>query len=377
MKVFPDTKGMTQRFIRHGTALTLAAFLLCGCTVGNTVAPPSLLAPVSASTETDIVVRGNIAQEEFYGASVKARMEDLFFDRTLDGFLVQRFERVEGDEVKTGDVILRLNVTKLETELANIEKQLAEQAENARAPQEIFAAEVRIAELQMQLAKEEGASEDDLALMQVALDKKKLTNKQSLAAAEKSRGEQLKRAETLRTQIAQSVLYASCDGIIAKMYVAYGDEVSHRNPVAVIANPAQLYIELDTDANAYDIESNQYVARIGDTDIPLVVEQVNTSAGVKKPPMRFVPQGEAIPPEMILGMFAYVRLVKAEAFDVLYVPRNAVFSTMDGTHVYRMVDNGRGALMQEPVIVQTGITNETYVEIKDGLAEGDVVFVKQ
>jgi|GEM_PF-2407035 len=381
MKPFCEMKPLKTMtgIIKRSAAAALAAVLLSGCAGQTAEEPPALIAPVNASTETDVVTRGDIAQEEFYFAAVKARMEDLFFDRALDGYGVQYFEHVEGDEVKEGDVILRLNVDGLEEELAGIEERLKEQAENARAPREIYEAELRIAELQMKLAKEDGASEDELALMQIALDKKKLTNKQNQAAAEKTRSDLLARAEVLRDLIAKSVLYAPRDGILAKVFVSWAEGVSHRNPVAVIADPEQLYIELSADTNVYDSAENQYTAHIGDTDIPLVIEQteqVNTATGAKRPPLRFVPQ-DAIPPEMVLGAFAYVRITKAAAYDTLYVPRNAVFSTASDTHVYRMVDNGTGTLVQEPVVVQTGVTNETYVEIKQGLSEGDVVFVKQ
>ena len=364
-------------------ALGAAAALLGGCAAQRQAPPPELIAPVSASVETSIARRGDVFREDYGFASVRARTEDLYFPSELEGYTVDRFECVEGDEVKAGDPILYLNTDAQKRELAQLAAELADRDADAQTALEIYNAEVQIAELKMKLAKEDGVSDDDYRLMQIALDKKVLTRKQNLAAAERTKASLLARVATLEEIIASAVLRAPSDGFIAKMYAVRGDRATDRNPAAVIADPTDLYIELAVNASVRYYSDSRFTALYDDKEILLTQlppPVVNIAAGESKPPLTFMPADGVMPPDLQLGAFLQVRVVRAEALDVLYVPLTAVISTATDTYVYRMVDKEDG-VSREAVAVRTGITNEMYAEIEEvlsgELAEGDVIFVKQ
>ena len=364
-------------------ALGAAAALLGGCAAQRQAPPPELIAPVSASVETSIARRGDVFREDYGFASVRARTEDLYFPSELEGYTVDRFECVEGDEVKAGDPILYLNTDAQKRELAQLAAELADRDADAQTSLEIYNAEVQIAELKMKLAKEDGVSDDDYRLMQIALDKKVLTRKQNLAAAERTKASLLARMATLEEIIASAVLRAPSDGFIAKMYAVRGDRATDRNPAAVIADPTDLYIELAVNASVRYYSDSRFTALYDDKEILLTQlppPVVNIAAGESKPPLTFMPADGVMPPDLQLGAFLQVRVVRAEALDVLYVPLTAVISTATDTYVYRMVDKEDG-VSREAVAVRTGITNEMYAEIEEvlsgELAEGDVIFVKQ
>ncbi|QID18448.1 efflux RND transporter periplasmic adaptor subunit [Nitrogeniibacter mangrovi] len=75
-------------------------------------------------------------------------------------------------------------------------------------------------------------------------------------------------------------------------------------------------------------------------------------------------RGHALRP----GMFARVRLRLAERPDVLVIPEQAVMSTPEGTQVFRVRD---GVARSTPV--RLGARRGTWVEVAEGLAEGDTV----
>ena len=73
------------------------------------------------------------------------------------------------------------------------------------------------------------------------------------------------------------------------------------------------------------------------------------------------------------GDFVSIYLYTDYRENVLLVPINSLYSSAgEGTYVYLMID---GEKVRQRV--DTGLRNESFAEIRDGLEEGDEVFVKQ
>ena len=72
------------------------------------------------------------------------------------------------------------------------------------------------------------------------------------------------------------------------------------------------------------------------------------------------------------GMTADVTFVTDSVTDVLYVSKKAVFEENGKTYVYKQGASGN----MEKAEVETGFADMTCVEIKKGLAEGDIVYIK-
>ena len=71
------------------------------------------------------------------------------------------------------------------------------------------------------------------------------------------------------------------------------------------------------------------------------------------------------------GMVADVTFAVETVKEVVYVPKNAIVKQEDGDYVYRK--NAVGQMELAPVV--TGFSNGVNVEIVEGLAEGDVVYI--
>ena len=362
---------------RIGCAALVLAGMLSACAAPET--PPALIAPARVQGESATVVRGDVVRMEAHYASVKARSEDLYFDRALDGCAVWRFECAEGAVVRSGDVIMRLDTTALERELASLETQIAERREAVRQSDAMFEAEVKIAEIRMKIANLEGPGAKENALLEVALEQDKLARRQARASENSEIGKLESRVQEIRTLMQNAVLYAPRDGVVAGLYVQAGDTVSYRTAVAALADMNEVFIQAMDGRALRKNEANRYSTVIGRTEYALAFEETDSQkvpvAGMPTEPLRLV-FAEDVPEGLFVGQFVYVYVTEAEAEDVLVVPRNALFESNEGAYVYRMVGDATGEVVKRVVPVQTGVMNDSTAEIVDGLAEGDVVFVK-
>lgn len=75
-------------------------------------------------------------------------------------------------------------------------------------------------------------------------------------------------------------------------------------------------------------------------------------------------------PRIVSGINMRAEIVSRHLKNVLYVPVEAVFEKNDRFFVYR-----KTLLRPEEVPVEIGLANDNYVEIKNGLAEGDVIYL--
>lgn len=75
---------------------------------------------------------------------------------------------------------------------------------------------------------------------------------------------------------------------------------------------------------------------------------------------------------LALGDYASVFVVTREQTDALYLPINALYRDSSGSYVYLNEDGER-----KRVAVTVGIQTDTVAEIKEGLQEGDEVYVKE
>ena len=72
---------------------------------------------------------------------------------------------------------------------------------------------------------------------------------------------------------------------------------------------------------------------------------------------------------LLAGLSADVTIIAAESLNAMVVPRSAVQETPRGSIVMVVGSDGSTA----PRLVQTGVSNDLFVEIVDGLTEGEEV----
>lgn len=111
-------------------------------------------------------------------------------------------------------------------------------------------------------------------------------------------------------------------------------------------------ILLDAFPNEHFDATVQHISRVGDTDKTITTFQVELTVSSDE--------------RLAAGMNASATITIAKKSDVLLIPVAAIYEDADGAYVLL----GEAKVRREIV---TGLSDGTYVEITDGLAEGDVI----
>jgi macrolide-specific efflux system membrane fusion protein len=182
---------------------------------------------------------------------------------------------------------------------------------------------------------------------------------------------------SLRAQAVGAEMRAPFDGVITyRVEKDPGDYVEPHLPLLYISDENELIVEYAGAAamsvsRAYAVKG--FVKdRVYDLQRIIMPSQdiMYYSALQLTPPLRFTaddPEGFLEP-----GMFVSIWVYEPFAGDVLRIPSNALFSDIDLGHYVYVLENGHKGMRQ----VEAGVRTDTYVEIKNGLQEGDEVFVK-
>jgi len=362
--------------------IAVAAMIgLSACSEKNAADVPALMQSVGVVEDTEVVKRGYIGVIDEYSAAVKARMTNVSFDPDVGGMSVTWFECTVGTPVQAGDALIRLDTTQLERDIEALQEQIDNQQKRASDLEAIAAAELKISELQIKLARDAGTEGDEITLMQIARDRQKLVQSQARETRQIERERLNARMADLQDLLDKSVLRAPCDGVVAVINVQFGARVSSNNVAVMIADMDDLFVEVYNNAKIYNSEKYRYAVAIGTHELPLQYTVTDTrrelsyAATGGNAPQRFEFAG-VLPADVVAGRFAQVYRITAEAENALLVPGNAVQTSPEGKYVYRAMNDENGEQIKETVYIKIGITNESYVEVLEGLQEGDVILVK-
>ena len=215
--------------------------------------------------------------------------------------------------------------------------------------------------------------------------------KARLASTESSLKTRQKRLETTQEQIESCTIRAPSPGQVVyyssmQRYVRHtieqGAQISRGYPMIVIPNTTQLKVEIkvqETWINKIDVNQP---ARITTTAFP---DKVFTGKVLKKSPMADS-QSYSLQADVKVyttdvsidgthdylrtGMTAKVEILIDELKDVLYVPIQSVVTEEDDQKKVCYVATNKGHERRE---VEIGLFNDDFVEIKNGLVEGEQV----
>lgn len=170
-------------------------------------------------------------------------------------------------------------------------------------------------------------------------------------------------------------IVAPCDGIITNLGIKKGTMVGTGNIAATVSSTESFEISVKVDE--YSILSTKvgkdvvvYIDSIGRTyngKITWIANNATIENGVSY----FKADVEFAADEYVRGgMSVEVRLKRAESIDAVSVSVDAVSYRKDNT-AYVLVRNDAGALVERDVSL--GVSDGMYVEITDGINEGDEV----
>jgi len=285
---------------------------------------------------------------------------------------ILRLNFEEGDPVKRGDLIAELDSGEAGAHLRQVEAELR-------------SAEARLAQARVNLEDTERSlrrtktlyrdglvSEQELETAQKAYDINLSLHENAIANLKEIKAG----LDAARIQFDYSFIRSPISGIISQRPVEIGDTVLVGSHIATIVKPDRLYVkasidEVDADrvslGQPVEITIDAFPGRvfygkvIRISPIVLGARQETRTFEVR---VGFQERESKIKP----GMSADIEIITETIRDTLPVPANSVIEKRGKKMVY-IVDGRRAKL----VPVEIGMTTWNYIEIKNGLKEGDMI----
>ena len=352
--------------------LAVALLIASGCTGQNNETAPELLEPVGMEPDNAVVTRGEISNITTCEGLVLPVIHKLSFNASgiIDEVLV-----CVGSEVHTGDVLAKLDSELYENALAAARDELDYNLRIWELSEKIVQAEIDIAKLELEEMRSTGESGIEAELKEIGIAE--LENKLSADKAmwQLSLAEYETNIAQLEEQVAGAFLVANCDGTVVSctaeegMYALPGTDLIHLAEDDNIYISAD-YISADQVNNALDIYGTVAGHRVEVAYEAMDrVEFISRNDSGKEMTSTFNIT-DSCGADVASGMSAVIFLQMQHDEDALIIPACAVRQDNGGYFVYIVNDSGT----QEKRSITRGIFNDAYVQVLEGLEEGDVIY---
>ncbi len=349
----------------------LCLALLCSCT-GTTVGEaPELLEPKGVSMDTVQVEKGAICNIDTYEGLVLPLVHELSF---AEGGTVTDVAVCAGSHVKQGDLLARLDVS-------YVEKQLQSQKDYLSYLEKTEAITERELEIKISLAEQEksdlrsaGAAASAIQSKDVEIRSLQNTLQETKSLYALDHEALLITVETMEQQVADSYLYAPCDGTVVTCNAKDGGYALENMSVIWLAEDSEMLISTDYISTAVLTAADRIYATVGGQQVEIAHQNMDraeylskSSSGSKVSSSFTITDAKGSTVEN--GMSAVVFVISDTVEDALIVPTAAVRNDGNTYYVYAIVDG-----MQVRRNIRRGICNDALVQILEGVEEGDVVY---
>ena len=173
---------------------------------------------------------------------------------------------------------------------------------------------------------------------------------------------------------ASSPVLAPVSGTIISMNVSVGDTVSAGNIVAEVGSLSDLEITVYVSEKYSAFLKNGLPAYLSITSLPderfnCRVTQVSPVVNAANRTIEVNLELDKYDDRIKPGMFAGVDLVIQQSSNTMVIPKTALKTYNDENVVFTIDENN----VARRKTVKTGISNDSYIEIKSGVSAGDVV----
>ena len=185
------------------------------------------------------------------------------------------------------------------------------------------------------------------------------------------------RLEELRINLENTVMVSPVDGFVGRRYLDPGAYVTSNTAVVsvvdislvrLVANLVERDLRLVEEGVRARIEVDAFPEESFDGRVARIAPVLDPATRTAEIEIEVPNRDSRLKP----GMYARVSLVVGNKSQALVVPREAVVIRTSARGVFR-VEAGGGAPTAQFVSLVTGLEDELYVEVVDGLSEGDQV----
>ncbi len=363
-------KKMKQRCISFVLILLLA--LTAGCSAAGKVSEeiPELLDSLSEGDTYRRAERRDIGIPKVILCDAVMKAYPVFYNMSVT---IGKIYVNPGDHVKAGDIIASVNSESMEKDRKNLQEGLDHILRSKAITERINAANLKEMEYEEKALREAGEiAEADAMLKNIAI---KREDARFASQSYDEDAEQLRKdMSVIDETIAKGKLYADQDGVITYVAdISKNATINSNIAVAVISDENDIYLEArDMDITQFNTFRNR-TARVymngksfEASEIEYTAEEVDLCKVNKNyPHVRFSVKGINLKAGDQLPVYMLPKISE----NVLCVGTDSVYTNEAEPYVY--VKNGANT---EKRTVKLGAKDKNYVEVTEGLEEGEEVF---
>ena len=309
-----------------------------------TVAPEDVLTVQSDAISSGPVVTGSIQPE---------RRADL---RAEVSAIVLQVLKENGEPVKRGDVLVRLDETSIRDTLMS-----AEEAQRA--------ANLSLEQANRQLERLKTLRASGMTSVK-ALDDAEMARNNALSELSAAKS----RVATARQQLARTVVRAPFDGIVSDRKVSNGDTATIGKELVKVIDPNSMRFEGRVSADSIATvkvgqKVNFRVNGYGDQQFAGIVKRIDPAANAVTRQVEVLVEFADKAQPKVAGLYAEGR-VDATTANALMLPEAAVVKAGDKAYTWRVKDK---KLSKVDLVLGARDQRTGNFEVKQGLAAGDVV----
>lgn len=364
-------------------ACVVLVFALTGCTAEkNVMTVPQLIEPVGDVSDSALVKRQDICNVKLFAGQVVPYTEEIGFN--TPGIIENIYVNL-GDTVKKGDILATLigaednaRYNEIINNISQSEKNNEESNLTAEYDIKILKAEYR--QISEQLKKAAGddkrklKNELEIKAADIEIAKQKLSDNKEIQRIELK---ELKRQKKLiEKEIKDYFLYAEMDGVVTCVAHGMGDQVSSDTFVVALSDMSVKQIKAEFISSSDIEKADRCYVRYKNKDynvtqLPYDADEVNDLISNEEKAYAYY-NLETQDTEFEVGEYIDMYVESGFQSNALVIPANALYKEASLYYVYKR--NGDTKVMTE---VTVGTITPSFVQITDGLAEGDEVYVKQ
>lgn len=344
----------------------MPAFLLGGCSLlpAEDVGGHVVLVQTESAPDYELaqVMRGDVElTQTVYCVYTQTHEENLSFG--TDGRRVQFVYVKVGDSVKEGDLLAKLYTDDLESSLD-------EQTYQVERTTLLLAQTNELKDYELSVARQEFENGRQTAAQ---YEEREQQIENSYASSIRNYEDELYiaglRVEALTEQLAGCFIYAGFDGVITMVRNDLQSRLSSAGTTAMTLTDSSQCAFRSTDVKYADyFKAGQEVVLEDNSSGKQYVTEVLPAADAPDSEYLYFALKE-LDLELTAGTRAFVTLTFDSRENVLMLPAIVVHSADGKNYVYREDESGLKTMQ----FITTGLVGNSYVEVLDGLDEGDIV----
>lgn len=327
-------------------AAVLAMLGLVGCGTKDAMQKEiELLTPVEAVVDIETVMYRDLYTMTTRDAELAPFTEELSFEAS--GKISKLYVEL-GSEVKAGDLLA-------EQEEEGVVSAATDALNKYLSEKKIYKDAVKAAKKKLASKPDKEEKEWQELLIAQAEELWKMQEPQLWAAWEEA-----------RSKVGKSQIFAPCDGVVTSC-LSEGTNVSAGQPVMALADTERLYITVGSYLSPGDYSNYEEIYAVvnGKETEVTYIEELMEEEGLNTYYSAEDYNGAK------LGDYVLICMKSNYHDQVLSIPSKAIYRDSSGSYVYLLDGDIR---VRRDVV--TGYSSDVYVEITEGLQEGDRVYVK-